>query len=174
MNILRRCVRLLVLLVLWCAGLSVFAAAGSPRIWGEAVFLVQRYRDIAFWAGGGVLGLGLIFALLELRGRRREQFLSFDNEGGTVSISTDAIADYILKLASEFPSVVRMQPRVAPRRRSVDIRVDLRVRAGSQIHEVCQLLQQRVRESMVNGLGIAEVRKIEVNVREIVSEHRLS
>jgi uncharacterized alkaline shock family protein YloU len=65
-----------------------------------------------------------------------------------------------------------MRPNVRPRRGGVDLLVDVRVKAGSQVHEVCELLQQRVRERVVEGLGISEVRRVEVNVRDIVSEHK--
>ncbi len=54
----------------------------------------------------------------------------------------------------------------------IDIIVDLRVKAGPQLHEVCEVLQRRVRETMANGLGISDVRRVEVNVKEISSEHR--
>ena len=59
-----------------------------------------------------------------------------------------------------------------PCRKGVDLLVELRVRAGPQIHEVCELVQQRVREAVTNGLGISEIRRVTVTVREIVSEHR--
>jgi uncharacterized alkaline shock family protein YloU len=132
----------------------------------------QSGRALWAWMGGGLVLMAVLFAASELRRRRRERFLSFDNEGGAVSISTDAMADYIVKLASEFPSIVRMQPLVKPTRHGVDLLIDVRVKAGSQVHEVCELLQQRVRERVVDGLGISEVRRVEVNVRDIVSEHR--
>jgi uncharacterized alkaline shock family protein YloU len=77
-----------------------------------------------------------------------------------------------MRLAAEFPSVTRMRPRVIPRRKTVDVAVDVRVKAGPEIHEVCQILQQRIRETMTTGLGITEVGRIEVSVGEIATEHR--
>ncbi len=169
MRVLRRVVRLLVLVVLLAAGLGVLTVALSPQRWSEVQALG---REVWVSVGGGLLLAGVVFALSEFRTRKRERYLAFDNEGGTVSISTEAIADYIAKLAPEFPSIVRMRPNVRPRRGGVDLLVDLRVKAGSQVHEMCGLLQQRVRERVVEGLGITEVRRVEVNVRDIVSEHK--
>jgi len=169
MKVLRRVVRLLVLIVLLAAGIGILAVALSPQRWND----VQAMgREVWVSVGGGLVLVGVIFALSEYRTRRRERFLAFDNDGGTVSISTEAMADYITKLIAEFPSVVRMRPHVRPRRGGVDLLVDVRVKAGSQVHEVCELLQQRVRERVVEGLGISEVRRVEVNVRDIVSEHK--
>jgi uncharacterized alkaline shock family protein YloU len=172
MKVLRRVVRLLVLIGLLSAGLALMAVAISPKLWADVQALGNTAREVWASIGGGLLVMGVIFALSEYRTRKRERFLSFDNDGGTVSISTEAMADYINKLITEFPSVVRMKPNVRPTRGGVDLLIDVRVKAGSQVHEVCELLQQRVRERVVEGLGISEVRRVEVNVREIVSEHR--
>ena len=172
MKVLRRVVRLLVLIALLAAGVALLAAALSPQRWADIQAMGARGREIWVWIGGGLLVMGVIFAASEYRTRRRERFLSFDNEGGAVSISTEAMADYITKLSTEFPSVVRMRPHVKPTRNGVDLQIDVKVKAGSQVHEVCELLQQRVRERVVDGLGISEIRRVEVNVRDIVSEHR--
>jgi uncharacterized alkaline shock family protein YloU len=171
MKVLRRVVRLLVLVVLLAVGLGLLVMALSPSRWQELQAL-DGGREIWIWLGGGLLVTSVLFILSEYRTRRRERFLSFDNEGGAVTISTEAMADYITKLSTEFPSVVRMRPIVRPTRRGVDLLVHVKVKAGSQVHEMCELLQQRVRERVVEGLGITDVRKVEVNVRDIVSEHR--
>jgi uncharacterized alkaline shock family protein YloU len=98
--------------------------------------------------------------------------LSLDTESGRTSISTDAICNYVGKLAGEFPSIVRMSPRVIPRRGTIDILVNVRIKAGPQIHEVCEVLQKRVRDCLASGLGISDVRRVEVSVKEISSEHK--
>ncbi len=172
MKVIRRIVRLLVLISLLVVGAGSLAAALSPQRWVELMAMGGAVRDAWMAVGCILLGMGVLFALTEYRSRKRERYLAFDNEGGTVSISTEAISDYIGKLIAEFPSVVRMRPTVRPRRRGVDLLIDVRVKAGSQVHEVCELLQQRVRERVVDGLGIADVRRVEVNVRDIVSEHK--
>ncbi len=50
--------------------------------------------------------------------------------------------------------------------------VDVRIKAGPQLHEICEVLQNRVRETMIKGLGIPEVRRVVVCVKEISSEHK--
>lgn len=172
MRIVRRAVGMLILILLLAAGLLLLFAATAPGYWANALALGDTLQRSVAWMGAVLVLGGILFALCEYRSRRRERFLSFENDGGTVSVSTVAMADYIAKLAVEFPSVVRLRPVIKPRRNAVDILVELRVKAGSQVHEVCELLQQRIRESVVDGLGITEVRRIEVSVREIVSEHR--
>lgn len=154
------------------AGVCCIAAAVLFHGWNTALVWLETQRLPCLWLGVGLVSLAVLFMCSGLPLRRRDRYLSFDNESGTVSISAEAISDYIEKLIEEFPSVVRLRAVVVPRRGAVDLLVNVRVRAGSQVHEMCELLQQRVRESMVNGLGISQVRRVEVSVREIVSEHK--
>jgi len=176
MRLLHRLLGLLVVAALLAGGIVCLVAALPGDWWHHALDIAGtgEGRLHATWVGVGLLCLAVLFALTGLQSRRRQHFLSYDEEGGTVSISSDAIVDYIAKLSSEFPSIVRMKPSVIPARNSIDIHVELRVKAGPQIHEICELLQRRVRESMTNGLGISEIRRVEVTVAEIVSEHRPS
>lgn len=145
-----------------------------PGEWSAALVVAADQRMRMAWMGVLILCLGLLFLLTGIQRRKRERFLSFDTEDGQISISTDAIADYVTKLANEFNSVARMWTRVRPVKDSIDILIDVRVRAGAQVHEVCALLQRRIRESLTSGLGITDVRRVEVSVRDIISEHRPS
>ena len=127
---------------------------------------------MAVFAALAVLCIVFIMVATLRRRERRSRILSFRNDDGTVSISTTAIEDYVCKLGAEFPSIVRMEPKVLPRRGSVDILVHVRIKAGPQIHEICEVLQRRVHETMTSGLGISEVRRVEVSVTEISPEHK--
>jgi uncharacterized alkaline shock family protein YloU len=143
---------------------------------------VDGWRAFSEWVAGGRLvlvcgALGLVcliavYGLSAIPRGKRERYLSFDSEGGTVSISSAAICDYVAKLSQEFPSVMKLSPSVVPRKNMIDITVDLRVKAGPSIHEVCELMQQRVRECLTNGLGISQIGQVVVSVKDIVSEHK--
>lgn len=172
MSFIHRLLRMVMLAAVWAAGLGLLALSFSAKSWREAADLVRFGRDEAALLGAVLIGVGLFYALTGYNRRRKEKFLTFRTDDGTVSISTEAIADYISRLSTEFQSIVRMWPRVVPARNTIDILVDIRVRAGAQVHEVCELLQRRIRESLSGGLGITDVRRVEVSVRDIVSEHR--
>jgi hypothetical protein len=164
--------RVLLLLVCLATGIFLMAASLSADAWQLALALLQESRWMAGWVGLGVVSLGVLFMFSGVKRRRRTRFLSFDNDGGTVSISADAIAEYVGKLADEFPSVIRMTTDVVPHRGALDLRIRVRARSGCQVSEMCQLMQQRVRDCVVAGLGITQIRRIEVSVGEIVSEHK--
>ena len=94
--------------------------------------------------------------------------ISFDSEGGTVSISVNAVCDFISKLGDEFESVKSIDPKVHSEKEMVSIDLNLKVRTGTRIPELSAQLQTRVRESVRDGLGIVDVREIKVNITEIV------
>jgi len=101
---------------------------------------------------------------------KEERFLTFENEGGTISISVKAINDFLAKLADEFAGVIRLRPDVnASRDGRVEVRLDVSVKAGTKVQQLSQVLQQRVRESMRDNLGIAEIHAVKVNVSDIVA-----
>lgn len=145
----------------------------EPGVVRWLVWRVTSDAILLYSAGGGLMCLAFLFAFSGAPPRKRETFLSFNApDGGVVSISTQAVCDYLSQLDAEFPSVVRMRPRVVTNRHSVDVICEVRVKADAQVHDVCHVLQKRVRERLTDGLGISEVRRIEVSVREIVTERR--
>jgi len=172
MKILHRVLRIVVLVALVSVGVGLLALCATAERWQEFLVILNSCRDKAAWLGVLMVCVGLLYMLTGTRQKKRAKYLSFNTEEGTVSISTQAISDYITKVAGEFTSIVRMWTTVIPGRNCIDIRADLRVKAGAQVHEVCQLLQKRIREAMNNGLGISDVRSVQVSVKEIVSEHQ--
>jgi len=174
MKIVHRIAAVMVLVVLLAVSGFVAWESLSGQRWGNMLYILDTNRLSTGFAAGAALCLSLIYAFSGLPERKRARYLSYDKEGGTVSISTEAICDYISKLAVEFPSVVKMKPEVIPGRRTIDIILKVRVKAGPDIHEMCELMQKRVREAMSLGLGISDVRRVEVSVREIASEHKLA
>ncbi|MFH1969203.1 MAG: alkaline shock response membrane anchor protein AmaP [Verrucomicrobiota bacterium] len=101
---------------------------------------------------------------------KEERFLTFENEGGTINISVKAINDFLAKLADEFAGIIRLRADVAAARDGrVEVRLDVSVKAGTKVQQLAQVLQQRVRESMRENLGIAEIHTVKVNVSDIAA-----
>ncbi|MDP2991665.1 MAG: alkaline shock response membrane anchor protein AmaP [Kiritimatiellota bacterium] len=104
---------------------------------------------------------------------KEERFLTFENEGGTISISVKAINDFLAKLADEFAGIIRLRADVtASRDGRVEVCMDVSVKAGTKVQQLSQVLQQRVRESMRENLGIAEIHTVKVNVSSIVAAEK--
>ena len=174
MRTLNRVLTLLVVAVLTGGGAGVLLLSFSASNWRLLGYMLFASRLAGGCAGVAALCAGLLLLLSDGGLRRRDRFLSFSNDQGAVNISTEAISEYIGKLAPEFPSIVKMEPRVEPLFRRLDIVVDVRIKSGSQLHEICEVLQKRVRENMESGLGIRNVRKVVVRVRQISTEHKMT
>jgi len=155
-----------------------------PVIWGGLLVygngFNNEFRDFVFSTmqnspvSGVLFGLAMILIfvlyLASFGAPRRSKLrtISFDSEDGAVSISVNAVCDFIRKLGDEFGAVISMDPKVRSEKDLIRIDLDVRVQTGSRIPELSHLLQTRVRESIRDGLGIVEVREIKVHVREIV------
>lgn len=104
---------------------------------------------------------------------KEERFLTFENEGGAISISVKAINDFLAKLADEFAGIIQLRADVAASRDGhVAVRLDVSVKAGTKVQQLSQVLQQRVRESMRDNLGITEIHAVKVNVSSIVAAEK--
>jgi uncharacterized alkaline shock family protein YloU len=170
MKILREMAGFLAVAGLLVAGVFiVVASCWNADDWKYYIRLMGDNRPMLAMAGVIYVVLAVLLVAIRFYNRGGDS-LSFDREGGRVSIATKVIEDYIAKLSVEFPAITRMNPRVTAARDSIDIVVDVRIKAGPQIKEICEILQQRVRDSMLSGLGIAQVRYVEINVRKIVGQ----
>ena len=173
MKFLNRLITLLVVVILLSSGLALLAAILFPEWQDHLLSLISPDEKLIFVSIAIALFCsGILIMLTGSRKKNKERILSFKNDDGIIQISTVAISDYISKLITEFPSIIKMQPQVVPHGNMVDIVVTLRVKAGPQIHEICEVMQRRVRETMVNGVGISDVRRVIVSVKEISPEHK--
>lgn len=163
--------------------LTGFMILLTPLVWGGLLIYGSGFntdfRDLLFNAlisgplYGVAIGILLLLTVLIYVGtfgpaRPRKHFISFESEDGSVSISINAVRDFIRKLGDEFSAVISMDPQIRCEKNFVSIDLNVRVQTGSRIPTLSQMLQDRVRESIREGLGIIEVRDIKVNVQEIV------
>ena len=162
---------LLLLLVVLGHGVALIHMAYSPTCWAAGLEALQAERGWALLAGLVLLGLLIAYLITGIRPRASgDQYLSFTRNGATVSILLRAVTDYITRIGEEFAAIVAMKPRVRPRGRTMEVDLELRIKAGTQIPELCQLLQERVRESLAQDLGLTDIKRIRVQVKEIVGE----
>lgn len=154
-----------------------------PLVWGALLvygngidtefrdFILNKMQEYPVYGAG--LGLTMIAVVLIFLGtcgssRPRKQYLSFESDNGAVSISVSAVRDFIRKLGDEFGAVVNMEPTIRSEKNQISIDLDVKLQTGSRIPDLSQTLQDRVRESIRDGLGIVEVREIKVKIQDIV------
>lgn len=122
---------------------------------------------------GGVGVLAYLFAFL-LSGLRwkRGTFITFENANGTVSVSTAAVQEYLNTLKGEFAAVVWLKSHLRAVRGALEVGLVLGVKDGTQIPELCKLMQVRVRELLEEHLGTYDLSGVSVEVNEIRSRKK--
>ncbi len=159
---------LLVALVFLLAGFFAWNSY-SQGSWLTYLDVMLHYRFTVLCYSVAAGSLSILYILTGIRSSAPNTILTYDNEGGAVSISSKAITEVISKVSDEFSSVMNMRPRIFPGRNSIDIVVDVRIKASADIKQICEALQERVRSCM-KGLGIIEIRKVIVNIQTIVPQ----
>jgi len=119
---------------------------------------------------GGVMVASVILGWLTRFFGKKEKFIDFKSEDGDVGISTKAIKDFIERVGKEFAAVKSIDSQLIHNKGGVDIAISVKVVSGNKIPELTQVLQQRVRESVRESLGIEGIGNITVKVSEIVGE----
>jgi uncharacterized alkaline shock family protein YloU len=151
--------------------LCAFLIYGNGFNPGFQEFLLEGLMDSPLYgvfAGLALLLLVLVYLATFGAARSRSRYIAFEGESGSVSISANAVRDFVRKIGDEFSAVVSMDPRVRPEKNRVSMDLNVKIQTGTKLPELSALLQTRVRESIRDGLGIDNVRDIKVIVQEIV------
>lgn len=152
------------------AAAFIINASLDGEIWRQSIEALSGLpRFVALSGAVAALLVVVLYALTGVAPRKKEEFIQFENEGGTVRISIKAVRDFMMRVGDEFAAVLSMSPRISAPSGSIDIELDLRVKSGTHIPELCKMIQDRVRDSVKDTLGVQDIRGIRINVREIVA-----
>ncbi len=143
-------------------------AAWYEDVWRASLNWIVKHRLWTLSALAAGWWVVVIYALTGRRRERRAAVICMTTDTGTVSVSTRALEDYLLRLRNEFAALLELQPAVNACGADVKVELDVKIRAGTQIPELCRMLQDRVRQQLHGELGLGEPRDVRVNVREIV------
>lgn len=149
--------------MLWCRFPRVIAVPGDIQ-----TFLAAAHRSGRVGALFVAVGLGWVATFGW--SRRQSRFIAFENPGGEVRVSVSAIAEYLARIAGDFPWLVSSKPVVTVQGRRVSVDMQCRVKAGHPLPELSRSLQNRVRDSLAKALGLAEIENVAVTVRGIVGD----
>lgn len=159
---------LVLFLVLLAAGLGLLSMAfQGDEAWKQLLAELETRRVEAILACLGLVAVILLYGLTALRMPESSHYLAYDIEGGTVSISLKAIENFLARLADEFAAVDALEPSLRAQKGSVQVQLDVKVKAGAQIPELCRMLQDRARVTIREKVGISEVQEVRVRVQEI-------
>ena len=154
-------------------GLALMVSPEYPDILQAAIaWGAQAPEWVKVAAGAGGLVYLFAFLLTGVMWRRRRAFITFENESGTVSVSTDAVREYLDHLKDEFAAVAWMKSQLKVARGALAVGLVLGVRDGTRIPELCKAIQARVREILEEHLGTCDLSGVSVEVNEIRSRKK--
>ncbi len=164
---------LVLYLAIALAGLALLASSQYPVFVENAMAYLQCSSDwVRMSIGLGALSYLFLFLLTGLPRRSRKSFVSFSNENGVVSVSTDALQEYVDRLKDEFAAVAWMKTALRVDRGALAVGLVLGIRESTRIPELCKLIQARVREILEEHLGTCDLTGISVEVAEIRSRKK--
>ncbi len=156
------------LLLLLCGAGLIYGSYFNPDVGQLIAELLQN--QLVAGGVGAILILSVLLRCAGSVGRKKEAYIDFQADDGSVGISIKAIQDFIERVAKEFAAVKSIDSKLVRRKGGLDIALSVKVVAGNKIPELSQMLQQRVRESVRESLGLEEIRNITLQVKEIVGE----
>ncbi len=159
---------MLILLPFILGGTFIYVNGFNIAMWNKLSSFIQGSPAYGIVVGLLLILLSLIYLATLGENRSSVRFISFDSDDGAVSVSINAVRDFIRKIGDEFSAVISLEPKIRTEKDLISIHLDVKIQTGTRIPELSQILQQRIRESIRDGLGIAEVREIEVCVQEII------
>lgn len=158
-------------LVIWVVFAVFGVALIHVKIPGVTKTLFDLFPPFGSWSSVGIGALAVLIALLYLvtlaPRHPKMRYISFESGEGSVSISVNAVRDYVRKLSGEFSAVIDIDPKITAEKDRIRMDLNVELVAGVRIPELSQALQSRVRESLRDGLGIMDIDEIKVRVQEI-------
>lgn len=119
-------------------------------------------------------GVAIVFSawLWMLTGRlgRSNSLITYDTEGGSVSIRTDAIREFLVRLGRSVPEVSSVRPVVRYQKGNLSVVMEVRIRTGSSVPDISRALQDKTHRGIEHDLGLSHVQKVQVVVTGIVGE----
>lgn len=101
------------------------------------------------------LGLAVLFWLV-LHRRRTCRSMCLESEGGNLTISAQAIRDFLQRIVAEFRDVELLGVSLRRRKRSTDIRLRVNAVPLASLRQMKDGLKERVRAEIADKLGLEE------------------
>ena len=173
MIFLKKLVVLIYALLLVCAG-AIFALVPfnvvSTEQWTNVISAVSGnlHLQVAVGCVGGILLIiGISAPFRAAKQFQSSRIIAFQNPDGEVTISINAIEDYIKKIADTIADIKDVKSHVTPSRRGINIICDISIMPGANIPEVTEQMQSAVKSKLSGMLGVEEKINIQMNINKI-------
>ncbi|MDR2628816.1 MAG: hypothetical protein LBC30_02390 [Puniceicoccales bacterium] len=121
-----------------------------------------------FLLGGCIAGVVIIY-ILYLLWRPKRIFISKSDEG-SVSLSKDSLNKIIESIARDVGIKDKVRTKIKCCRGVVSIDISIRISRRQNLADISRSLREILQNVLVNNIGLAAVRKINIMVTEFQSE----
>ncbi|MBD3425984.1 MAG: alkaline shock response membrane anchor protein AmaP [Candidatus Omnitrophica bacterium] len=176
MNFFRRIGMLVFMVMMFCVGavlITVSLNIVTPEQWSDMVAAVND--DITVRASVAAVGalfllIGLVAPYRQSKSMKRSRVLSFQNPDGEVTVSLNAIEEYIHKVAKSIPGIKDVRSKVDISKKGIEIITDVTLSAGSNIPQVTEAIQMEVRDKVQGMLGIEEKVNVKMHIKKVMTK----
>lgn len=136
------------------------------------VFLDIIYTSPLNLLYSGLLGLVIIFLALSyiycvLKKRKKKRNISFKNPDGKVSISLEAIEDFLRRISQGVTEIKNLKCKVSVTKKGIKVINKVTLWAGISITEITERFQEMVKFKLQEMLGIEDRIEVVVNVQKV-------
>ncbi|MDD4202413.1 MAG: alkaline shock response membrane anchor protein AmaP [Candidatus Omnitrophica bacterium] len=154
-------------LVIGCFFIALSIRAIDPKLISQYITDSYKYPDLLVFIRiiGVVLILkGIIFVKHYLANDISEKIITFDNPDGQVVVSLSAVEEYINKIAKNMKQVKDLRPVVSKTKKGLEVKVKATIFSDANVPAVTEQLQQRIKEKVMDMLGIEESVDVMIHV----------
>jgi len=138
---------------------------GAQQILASVSASITTFQRVIFLLVGIIVFIicGLVL-YLEFRRPSRKRAVLEKTPGGEVEVALDSIAQRLEYRIDQLADVVRVTPEIKPRRKDIDLELNLETTPDVDVPMKAEEVRQVAREVVEERMGL-KLRKVKVNIR---------
>lgn len=131
----------------------------STKVFISEFDLSTIISDVLIRLGLILIGfITLIWFLLKIT--KKNTFLAYKTENGSVLVSKNAISDLIRQICHNNHGLSLIKAKLKKKKQLIDLRIYIRIESGGQLKAIEQSLQTSIRDALEETFGIESIGRI--------------
>ena len=118
--------------------------------------------------------LAILILLLEMgyfiagfNARRKNRFITFEGDSEKVSLSVQAIEEFIVKVSMGFPEIKGIQAKVFASKNKINVLVRITYLSGHNVASFSENYKRHIRSQLQNILGLDRAIQIQISIDRV-------
>tara|TARA_A100001015_G_scaffold314564_1_gene424286 strand:- start:4246 stop:4716 length:471 start_codon:yes stop_codon:yes gene_type:complete len=131
----------------------------STKVFISEFDLSTIISDVLIRLGLILIGfITLIWFLLKIT--KKNTFLAYKTENGSVLVSKNAISDLIRQICHNNHGLSLIKAKLKKKKKLIDLQIYIRIESGGQLKAIEQSLQTSIRDALEETFGIESIGRI--------------